>query len=411
MTKSELLNILNSEKQRLSAAYTKPGWTVWAIIGSFSGCIWLLLSLLETNTFDYEGAIPLYLIFVNVGLFFSGYNVNNSKNSTIYKEKYKGINDLINGGTSLLILSILYFISLTLLCSQLIIIEKWCIWLYGALNSIYILFLIFAIIVAKLNIPLQQKKEKVNGRIELIVRITLTILPIIPIIITYHSYVNIVDVKYALLLFAITYLFNLFISSKSSRDLSKIDELIERVIYDENPNFDLIFNDLEITVIGIKISGYFEKHFIKYEEIKDSLNKVFETQNLLLEKYNQENISFKSNLEISRSLLSESRKATTYYTKFAEVFEKIITESKRLSFFLNNDLNFQSEMVRLLDIAKKQRDEVTNLIQLSETPIEAVTEFLTEAEGLLDKSKCDLCAKYPLYKVEICEEECETVIE
>lgn len=408
MTKSELLNILNSEKQRLSAAYTKPGWTVWAIIGSFAGCIWLLLGLFETNTFDYEGAIPLYLIFVNVGLFFSGYNVNKSKNSSIYNEKYKGINDIINGGTSLLIMSILYFISLILLCSQLIIIEKWCIWLYGVLNSIYILFLIFAIIVAKLNIPLQQKKEKVNARIEFIARITLTILPIIPIIITYHSYVNLVDVKYALLLFAITYLFNLFISSKSSRDLSKIDELIERVIYDENPNIEAIFNDLEITVIGIKISGYFEKHFIKYEEIKDSLNKVFETQNLLLEKYNQENISFKSKLEISRSLLSESRKATTYYTKFVEVFEKIFIESKRLSYFLNNDLNFQSEMVRLLDIAKKQRDEVTNLIQLSETPIEAVAEFLTEVEGLLEKSKCDLCAKYPLYKVEICEDECET---
>ena len=262
MTKSELINILNSEKQRLSAAYTKPGWTVWAIIGSFSGCIWLLLSLLETNTFDYEGAIPLYLIFVNVGLFFSGYNFNNSKNSTIYKEKYKGINDIINGGTSLLILSILYFISLILLCSQLIIIEKWSIWLYGALNSIYILFLIFAIVVARLNVPFPQKKEKTNIRIEFISRITFTIIPVIPLIVTYYSYVNLIDFKYALLLFALTYLLNLFIGSKSSRDLSRIDELIERAVYEENPNTEAIFKELEVIVIGIKISGYFEKYFI-----------------------------------------------------------------------------------------------------------------------------------------------------
>ncbi len=408
MTKFELLNVLNSEKQRLSAAYTKPGWTVWAIIGSFSGCIWLLLGLFETNTFDYEGVIPLYLIFVNVGLFFSGYNVNNSKNSTVYKEKYKGINEIINGGPSLLVLSILYFISLILLCSQLLIIEKWCIWFYGVLNSIYILFLIFAIIVAKLNIPLPQKKEKLNARIEFIARITFTILPIVPIIITYHSYANLVDVKYALLLFAITYLFNLFISSKPSRDLSKIDELIGRVIYDENPNIEAIFKELEISVIGIKISGYFEKYFIEYEEIKNILGKILEEQNILLEKFNQEKISFNVKLDVSESLLSESQNTSVYYIKLKDVFEKIIHESKRLSFFLNNDPNFQSEMVRMIDIAKKHRDETTELIKLSNPAIDAVRDFLNEVNGLLKISKCELCAKYPLYKVDICEEECET---
>jgi hypothetical protein len=74
-------------------------------------------------------------------------------------------------------------------------------------------------------------------------------------------------------------------------------------------------------------------------------------------------------------------------------------------------LNFQREILRLLDIEKKQRDEVTEMIQLTNPAIEAVSEFVTKAEGLLGKSRCDLCAKHPLYKVEICDEECETIHE
>lgn len=411
MTKSELINILNSEKQRLSAAYTKPGWTVWAIIGSFSGCIWLLLGLLESNRFDYEGVIPLYLIFVNILLFFSGIESNNSKSSTVYKEKYKGINDIVNGGTVIFVLTILYFVGIIVLCSRLMIIKNWCVWLYGALNSIYILFLIFAIVVARLNVPFPQKKEKTNIRIEFISRITFTIIPVIPLIVTYYSYVNLIDIKYALLLFALTYLLNLFIGSKSSRDLSRIDELIERAVYEENPNTEAIFKELEVIVIGIKISGYFEKYFIEYEQIKNSLGKILEEQNILLEKFNQEKISFQVKLNVAESLLSESQNTSVYYIKLKDVFEKIILESKRLSFFLNNDPNFQSEMVRMIDIAKKHRDETTELIKLSNPAIDAVRDFLNEVNGLLKISKCELCAKYPLYKVEICEEECQTVVE
>lgn len=408
MTKSELLNILNSEKQRLSAAYTKPGWTVWAIIGSFSGCIWLLLSLLETNTFDYEGAIPLYLIFVNILLFFSGINTNNSKSSTVYKEKYKGINEIVNGGTVIFILTILYFVGIIVLCSRLVIIEKWCVWLYGALNSVYILFLLFAIVVARLNVPFPQKKEKTNIRIEFISRITFTIVPVIPLAVTYYSYVNLIDIKYALLLFALTYLLNLFIGSKSSRDLSRIDELIERAVYEENPNTEAIFKELEVIVIGIKISGYFEKYFIEYEEIKNSLRKVLDEQKTLLEKFNQETISFQAKLDIAEILVSDSQNTSVYYIKLKKVFEKIIHESKRLSFFLNNDSNFQGEMEKMIDIAKKHRDETTELIKLSNPAIDTVSDFLNEANSLLKISKCHLCAKYPLYKVDICEEECQT---
>jgi thiaminase len=99
-----------------------------------------------------------------------------------------------------------------------------------------------------------------------------------------------------------------------------------------------------------------------------------------------------------------------YYIKLKDVFEKIILESKRLSFFLNNDTNFQSEMVRMIDIAKKHRDETTELIKLSNPAIDAVRDFLNEVNSLLKISKCELCAKYPLYKVDICEEECETEI-
>jgi hypothetical protein len=61
--RSQLIDLLGSEIERINAENAQPGWTSWAILGAFAGIVWLLIDSLEKAAPSPE----------NVGVLFFGF--------------------------------------------------------------------------------------------------------------------------------------------------------------------------------------------------------------------------------------------------------------------------------------------------------------------------------------------------
>ncbi|MEL1254838.1 hypothetical protein AAEO57_13690 [Flavobacterium sp. DGU38] len=59
--RSQLLSFLNEEISQIEKEETKPGWTIWALFGGISTCIWLLINQIEKTAPNWN-KISLMLI-------------------------------------------------------------------------------------------------------------------------------------------------------------------------------------------------------------------------------------------------------------------------------------------------------------------------------------------------------------
>lgn len=67
MTKSELLNILYAERNRVEKQYTLPGWTPWAIYAALASLGWTAWRIIDNGVEWSNVVIGFYvLIFVSI---------------------------------------------------------------------------------------------------------------------------------------------------------------------------------------------------------------------------------------------------------------------------------------------------------------------------------------------------------
>ena len=60
MTKSELLNILYAERNRVEKQYARPGWTMWALVAAIASLGWLAWKILDET---YVGATVVFVFY------------------------------------------------------------------------------------------------------------------------------------------------------------------------------------------------------------------------------------------------------------------------------------------------------------------------------------------------------------
>ena len=64
MEKHELLSILYSERQRLAAKYTSPGWNYWVLLGALVSSILYFLDLDPINKFELNNVLSAIVLLI-----------------------------------------------------------------------------------------------------------------------------------------------------------------------------------------------------------------------------------------------------------------------------------------------------------------------------------------------------------
>jgi len=251
MEKHELLTILYSERQRLAAKYTSPGWNYWVLFGALISCVLYFLDLdpKEKIVLFNVLSISLLIIFIVIipiifYIFFSNKNKLIEKNKLTLKYSIKKHRILLITGIILIVFE-------ELLITNLIIDKN-----TFAYSIILLIVSILLHIICLVSLT-YSKLYKFNKYLTIpfygfivsnVYLMVFAILKIDP------QNWTATDFKFAVIIisfFTIIY----FILSIRKSDLSSIDTLIDNTIDSEIINAELTLKFLRLITIDISIDS------------------------------------------------------------------------------------------------------------------------------------------------------------
>lgn len=248
MTKSEILNILYAERDRIEKTYTQPGWTVWAILAAIASLSWLLWDYGEKcNDWSYAvlvfGLVYVSVVAIDACLF----SFRSFLNIPIWRKGY--IKDYTSAVVNTILIAALLIIQWRTIPHSYHSILYWT--AFGC-ETLFIVLLILTFIQTYKGYAHSHKYAKWGFSLSI---------PVIPVIVLFAMYLNELEynsdaAKCGVLAYAILYLFSL-IPIGEKRQLNQVDGLITKVLYDsEDVNERSIFRELELYVIGLRYGRY-----------------------------------------------------------------------------------------------------------------------------------------------------------
>lgn len=252
MTKKEILDILYSERNRLMSMYTRPGWTTWALVGAIASLLWIMLDLYFRTSISWIYSVAIYFLLYNIYVCGGCLVISFKNDHQPIWQKYE-FTDRIK----LVYAFIIYAVQLLLL-----IIHKS--FFVGGISEVFywfsivfiaVLLLLFLLIFLLSFIPSlrTQKNNRWGGFLGLfflLIAVTWGIF-----IIREHNFLDEGSIKVGLLLVAIGLLMECFNISTPSK-LKKLDNLINKVLYENYIDEDAVMSELEKCMIGLKYGDY-----------------------------------------------------------------------------------------------------------------------------------------------------------
>lgn len=252
MTKKEILDILYSERNRLMSMYTRPGWTTWALVGAIASLLWIMLDLYFRASISWIYSVAIYFLLYNIYVCGGCLVISFKNDHQPIWQKYE-FTDRIK----LVYAFIIYAVQLLLL-----IIHKS--FFVGGISEVFywfsivfiaVLLLLFLLIFLLSFIPSlrTQKNNRWGGFLGLfflLIAVTWGIF-----IIREHNFLDEGSIKVGLLLVAIGLLMECFNISTPSK-LKKLDNLINKVLYENYIDEDAVMSELEKCMIGLKYGDY-----------------------------------------------------------------------------------------------------------------------------------------------------------
>jgi hypothetical protein len=379
MEKHELLSILYSERQRLAAKYTSPGWNYWVLFGALVSCVLYFLDLDPKEKFVLFNIlfISLLIVFIVIipiifYIFFS------NKNKLIVENKLT-LQYSIKKHRNLLITGIILIGIEDLLITNLIIDKN-----TFAYSIILLIVSILLHIICFISLT-YSKLYKFNKYSTIFIYL----------LILWNAYLMVsavlkidpqnwtaTDFKFAVIIisfFTIIY----FILSIRKSDLSNIDTLIDNTIDSENINTESILKLLRLITIDYSIDSLYEdkiKYFIskittiinKSEELDGLLNE-FENLKidnkkfmpLLNEIKEKENDFFKIIDEVSVELINMSPLIVDApaYIRNNNIKSKQLEEITKIFIEIGNDINklsieYNVKMKKISALLDKKKEEI-----------------------------------------------------
>lgn len=252
MIKKEILDVLYSERNRLMSMYTRPGWTTWALVGAIASLLWIMLDLYFRTSISWIYSVAIYFLLYNIYVCGGCLVISFKNDHQPIWQKYE-FTDRIK----LVYAFIIYAVQLLLL-----IIHKS--FFIGGISEVFywfsivfiaVLLLLFLLIFLLSFIPSlrTQKNNRWGGFLGLfflLIAVTWGIF-----IIREHNFLDEGSIKVGLLLVAIGLLMECFNISTPSK-LKKLDNLINKVLYENYIDEDAVMSELEKCMIGLKYGDY-----------------------------------------------------------------------------------------------------------------------------------------------------------
>lgn len=284
MTKEEALSILYSERSRLQDKYNMPGWTVQIVIATIGVLIFQIVNILMDYQIDFNYSVGI--CFVLFDLYYLFFYLKS------YCTRVKPV--IVKYTNSLLVtafFSIFYFsIQIAWFTGSkvdLCIDEFHYIVVVVALSIIVLNFLLTIYLCLFVKSGLKNSKKDWFSFLYPL-SCCIVILYLIFFFLNKHCVVNLKEsVSLGLYCFALLFLFDHLI--KEERDLlNHIDSLIDRALYDDVENYDVILDELEMVTVGVDLErSLFKENFHYFDYYINNIRKEFDSiYNVLLEKTN-----------------------------------------------------------------------------------------------------------------------------
>lgn len=401
MTKQDILNILYSERQRIKDISNKPGWSIWAIIGSISVCIWFLIELIFNNSINWIYTIPIAFVLFNVLLTLSTIVLNTRKRKD--NNRYKSFNEILSKESiiQLILICVILCIELIFLIINSHLWSKTCWLLYIAKIglSTYILNIAIALVIYFIKIPNQKKQNKKVTKLIILVYaifwvgiITVFIYPVI------GNSVTQLEIKTSILISVIYILFvQLPFAGNSNKSVSCIDDLIDCVLFEPNVEEAKIFKELEVIELGLKLPEYMQETLSILQFYSQLLyNRDNELHELEKQLNSPSKIEEKIKLaEIMRKKASESLSMGKKSLKAQQNILGIIQsyyEDPLFSELLQKTKCFADELNGNINKCLSSIDNIYNTI----VDFISQVELLVKGELIDGETKCQFCRKYSI---------------
>lgn len=273
MTKSELLNILYAERNRVEKQYARPGWTIWALVAAIASLGWLAWGVAD------ESFVLSLVIFVFYAWVFAQFTYECIKSAV---PTPRGIPVFVKTNVETILgEAAICLLSVGLIIAQLIFIP--CSFLpvlyWFAFAGILLLFLLYGyFLISQPSGHVNISKYMKLGAL----LVSVLYMPMFVLIILYlcQSGYEYSSYKLGTLSFAIWFLLGKMPIGEKQTFL-QIDGLINKVLYeDEEVDEKAILEELEVYIVGLRYGKYLSA--TKLKELKPLVSELIKHSNGLL---------------------------------------------------------------------------------------------------------------------------------
>jgi hypothetical protein len=272
--RSQLLSLLNEEISQIHKEESKPGWTIWALFGGISTCIWLFINQIEKVTPNWNTISIMIITAAFLSLALKSLSKRIQKNIKVSKDnRYLPIKQIFEKSKQYIILFLLYLSIIYILIKRTLYdIEPWQLNVTYISITFYIIISIIGLLLTKTGelfvVPFDINSggitNKKTSTTTSIIIVLITILEVVTVFI-WSNYIwsknlfTLYEFKISILICTIAILLLLTTSLKSpSHILNNLIELRRELILGVLPT-EKIKKQMDFIFRGLKIEDYYSK--------------------------------------------------------------------------------------------------------------------------------------------------------
>lgn len=384
MEKQELLNILYSERQRLSDRYARPGWNNWVLLGSILYCILSSIDLFNKNTFVISHVfelLGLMFFWIFTVLLFSHKILGEIRGFieelfllTSIKKMLKTVKWILRCSLVIYCLNIIVNIinsfkkMSTIDFFSIMIIISW---------ILLILFFIGICLTSMIDKKtIRSFKSLSLGNLSIFTSLML---------INYFKDWTIFDLQFSIIFVVFIITTTLLWYTNIEKDISSIDDLIDDVIIFDIPDTDSVINQLKIITINTSLDSLYTFKVSRVNNLKVQIYRLLVDLSKVVNQIDADYFRKDDAKKIREN----------FYSKIGEVLKL----KKDLDFSLGQMLTELSGANESLKSIRKKR-RVYNTIEIIRGLIDESKELGTMCENIVEAiekiPKCVLCENCPI---------------
>lgn len=358
MEKQELLNLLYSERQRLSDRYTKPGWNNWVLLGAILYCILFSIDLFSKNLFIKSNVFEL-ICFISFWIFtlllFNKKIVRENRGFieerfllTSIKKTLKIVKWVL--GFSIAIYWINLIINVITSHKKIPTID---------FTSIMLMISWFLLVLIIIGISFTSMIDKTTARIFKFHALGNLLIFSSLMLINYGKDWTNVDLQFSIIIVVFVITIVLLWYTNIEKDISSIDDLIDDVIIFDIPDSNSVIDQLKIITINTSLDFLFTFKISRINNLKILIYRLLISLSKVVDQMNADYFLKTDAKQIRESFFNKSDEIFNLSKDFNDSLEQMLAE-------------LRGALKSIQSIRKKKRLENT---------MDIISEFIDESKA------------------------------